>query len=346
MKRLLWLDGLRGLAAAYVCSYHYFWAINETNRILSSGWLAVDLFFVLSGFVLAEKMHSAYRGRWLGLVKFAKVRIIRLYPAIFIALSVTLFFQLCEFCLEQIRGTQGQHSAFQGKFPIYYLFCLFLLQFLFPISSQLLFPLWSLSVEFWGSLCQLSVRFGSTKFRITLGILTGVIFIFFSGIRVDNHSTNWFMYSKWLFGFGRFFLGFNIGIFVYGLSQVKTFFSIQKRITVFISFVFFIFFGMFVNQNFLILVSDVSFGLLVLFLSKTRNPTKSKFLGRALKFLGETSYGLYLFQEPILNASSFSERSFLNFLINYAVILFTAMLSFRLLEPWIRLRMSKVIRLK
>ena len=44
MKRLLWLDGLRGLSAAYVLSYHFFWELNESNWFLSTGWLAVDLF--------------------------------------------------------------------------------------------------------------------------------------------------------------------------------------------------------------------------------------------------------------------------------------------------------------
>jgi peptidoglycan/LPS O-acetylase OafA/YrhL len=343
MKRLLWLDGLRGLAAAYVLSYHFFWELNESNRFLLTGWLAVDLFFVLSGFVLAEKMHSAYRQRWLGLIRFTKIRIIRLYPAILIALLFTLVLQFCEFCLEQFRGMPGQHPAFQANWPIYYLLCLFLVQFLFPISSQVLFLLWSLSVEFWGSLCQLSLRLGSFKFRVTTGILVGVILIFASGIQVDNHSTNWFMYSKWLFGFGRFFLGFNIGILMYGLSKVETLFLSQKITGIFVSFLFVIIFGKFVNENCLIIVSDLCFGLLVLFLSKTKSPSKSQFLGRSLKFFGETSYGLYLFQEPILNATSFSDRSLFNFFINYVFILLTAMLSFRLFEPWIRVRISKVI---
>ena len=144
--------------------------------MVSLDWMAsCRPFFVLSGFALAEKMHSAYRQRWLGLIRFTKSRIIRLYPAILIALLFTLVLQFCEFCLEQFRGMPGQHPAFQANWHIYYLLCLFLVQFLFPISSQVLFLLWSLSVEFWGSLCQLSLRLGSSKFRVTTGILVGVI---------------------------------------------------------------------------------------------------------------------------------------------------------------------------
>nr|WP_281501148.1 acyltransferase [Erythrobacter sp. F6033] len=59
---------MRGLAAFAVVVYH-------TSRPNPLGYLAVDLFFILSGFVLCH----AYGGR-IELVNFIRIRLIRLYP--------------------------------------------------------------------------------------------------------------------------------------------------------------------------------------------------------------------------------------------------------------------------
>ena len=52
------LDGLRGVAALMVILYHVFECFDWTP--LPHGYLAVDFFFVLSGFVIGY----AYDGRW------------------------------------------------------------------------------------------------------------------------------------------------------------------------------------------------------------------------------------------------------------------------------------------
>ena len=50
------LTGLRGVAALYVVLHHFFSPYSSTNlpqSLLAHGYLAVDLFFTLSGFVMA-----------------------------------------------------------------------------------------------------------------------------------------------------------------------------------------------------------------------------------------------------------------------------------------------------
>jgi peptidoglycan/LPS O-acetylase OafA/YrhL len=51
-KRYESLDGMRGLCALIVTAYHCAYALN-TAHFPDSGWLSVDMFFVLSGFVIA-----------------------------------------------------------------------------------------------------------------------------------------------------------------------------------------------------------------------------------------------------------------------------------------------------
>ena len=76
------LTGLRGIAALYVVCLHYYIPIPENMRILSHGYLAVDLFFALSGFVLAMN-YSGKLSREFTLqayLSFLARRFARIYP--------------------------------------------------------------------------------------------------------------------------------------------------------------------------------------------------------------------------------------------------------------------------
>ncbi|WP_051971440.1 acyltransferase [Massilia sp. 9096] len=77
------LDGLRGVAALMVVVFHLFEAHADNNRFtqhINHGYLAVDFFFVLSGFVIGY----AYDDRWrsMSTMDFFKRRLIRLHPMI------------------------------------------------------------------------------------------------------------------------------------------------------------------------------------------------------------------------------------------------------------------------
>jgi len=76
------LDGLRGVASIIVVAFHVFetYSGNRFNQIINHGYLAVDFFFVLSGFVVAY----AYDDRWGKMTTwdFYKRRLIRLQPMV------------------------------------------------------------------------------------------------------------------------------------------------------------------------------------------------------------------------------------------------------------------------
>lgn len=86
------LTGLRGIAAIYVMLYHYFAGqafSNPATTILAHGYLAVDLFFVLSGFVMALNYGGMFEASWSARTywQFLGRRIARVYP-LYLALTL------------------------------------------------------------------------------------------------------------------------------------------------------------------------------------------------------------------------------------------------------------------
>ncbi|MEG1413955.1 MAG: acyltransferase [Mucinivorans sp.] len=92
------LDGFRGVAALTVVWFHIFeaYATSHLDQQINHGYLAVDFFFILSGFVVGY----AYDGRW-GTMKikdFLKRRLIRLHPMVVIGAligAIMFYFQGC-----------------------------------------------------------------------------------------------------------------------------------------------------------------------------------------------------------------------------------------------------------
>lgn len=82
--RLPILDGLRGVAALLVVAFHLveMHYTDATQRPLNHAYLAVDFFFLLSGYVIGY----AYDSRWGGMTPWAfmKRRLIRLHPMVVI----------------------------------------------------------------------------------------------------------------------------------------------------------------------------------------------------------------------------------------------------------------------
>ena len=89
------LDGLRGVAAMIVVAYHLFetYSADPVHQILNHGYLAVDFFFVLSGFVIGY----AYDDRWdrMSIKDFFKRRLVRLHPMVIMGTLIgAVFFYL------------------------------------------------------------------------------------------------------------------------------------------------------------------------------------------------------------------------------------------------------------
>ena len=87
------LDGLRGVAALVAIWYHVFegFATSPLDQKFNHGYLAVDFFFILSGFVVGYAYDDRWRKRpWnasgvcggMGIKAFLKRRLVRLHPMV------------------------------------------------------------------------------------------------------------------------------------------------------------------------------------------------------------------------------------------------------------------------
>lgn len=79
-SRLPALDGLRGVAALMVCIYHTRDYCGVSSAVIPRVPLAVDLFFILSGFVIARSYERRLVDGSLPFRHFVLVRLVRLYP--------------------------------------------------------------------------------------------------------------------------------------------------------------------------------------------------------------------------------------------------------------------------
>ena len=87
------IDGLRGLAALIVYLFHSTEFFGDSWRP-ASGYLAADLFFLLSGIVIAYSYDGRIGRSERGTVAFMRVRLVRFYPPLILATLATAAVQL------------------------------------------------------------------------------------------------------------------------------------------------------------------------------------------------------------------------------------------------------------
>jgi peptidoglycan/LPS O-acetylase OafA/YrhL len=135
------LDGLRALAVASVFAYH------ADVRWAQGGFLGVDVFFVISGFLITALLLAEWRRHsWLDVAQFWKRRALRLLPALFILL-VAVWVAVPFLAADQAGRLQGDIRAALAYVSNWRL--IFEHQSYFEAAGRppLLQHLWSLAVE-------------------------------------------------------------------------------------------------------------------------------------------------------------------------------------------------------
>lgn len=208
MNRLPLLDALRGLAALSVCWYHLTnsYAVGSPVRESGAyGWLGVEVFFVLSGFVIPYVLyHAAYDARrdW---SRFLLKRIVRIEPPYLVAaLGGILLWYLSSLA-----------PGFQGQFPsdLISLSLLLHVGYLTGIAGyEWLNPVfWTLAIEFQFYLL-ISLLFPVLTTRAI--VLRWAIAVCFAALTValKGNSHNYIFGYLGLFSLGIAVFQFRVGI--------------------------------------------------------------------------------------------------------------------------------------
>jgi peptidoglycan/LPS O-acetylase OafA/YrhL len=303
-NRLPILDGLRGVAAMIVVAFHIFDSdpVNPVNH----GYLAVDFFFMLSGYV----MGYAYDDRWntMSIGSFFKRRLIRLHPMVVIGSIIGVIFFY--FSASNFYPSVGQTSF--GMLILSFVLGALLIPSAksmdlrgmgegYPLNG----PEWSLFFEY---IANIGYAFWFRKFSLrTLGILSAV----FAGIlayviltsKTGTVGYGWMFAGEHLWkGMIRVLFPFLTGLFLFRLGKTIT----MRHAMIFTSLALLIMLPMprvgpeampWVNGLYECAV--LIFLLPVVVLVGAGSQPVTRFGEKTCNFLGELSYPLYLVHYPI-----------------------------------------------
>lgn len=201
------LDALRGVAALAVVLYHL-----PVGGLAPRGYLAVDLFFLMSGFVVAHAYEARLRADW-SPRRFMAARLKRLWPLYAFGI---VFGALCYRIAQTVGPSNGIHVPALPALSVLALNLVFLPWTgmakwpSFPFNS----PAWSLSVEMAGNLI-----YGATARTLSDESLKALSFVGACGLCLivyRSHSLDCGVDpANAAGGFARFAFSFPLGVLLY-----------------------------------------------------------------------------------------------------------------------------------
>ena len=134
------IDGLRAISVLSVIAFHS--GINS----FSGGYIGVDVFFVISGFLITNLIHNDLKNRKFSFSDFYKRRVARLLPSLSITLSLVLIFGFFFYDSESYDSL-GKEVFFASFGAANILFAEGINYFAEDLAFRPLTHLWSLGVE-------------------------------------------------------------------------------------------------------------------------------------------------------------------------------------------------------
>jgi len=309
------LDGLRGVAALLVVWYHIFegyaFAGGTIITTVNHGYLAVDFFFLLSGFVVSYAYDDRL-GKTLTMKNFFKRRLIRLHPMVVMGAIIGLITYCIQGCV-QWNGTQVS----VGNILISLLLGMLLIPVVPGAAQDVrgngeMFPLngpgWSLFFEYIGNiLFALFIRRFSNKVLIAWTIFTGIglgIFSIFDVAGYGSIGVGWTLdavnFSGGLF---RMIFPFSMGILLarnFRPLRIKGAFWICSFILAVLFHVPFIEATATFHYNGLFEFICIAVVFPVVLLIGASGVATSKITTKVSKFLGDISFPLYMVHYPLM----------------------------------------------
>ena len=357
------LTGLRAVAAFWVLALHFGDGVTTgwpapLRNLFSSGFIGVDLFFVLSGFILSWNYLDADRKLTVGRSEFWAARAARILPVYYLSLALSLpLFLLMEF-------HNGVTPAAIGNTIFTALTSLTLTQSWAASFSNLWNnPGWSLSVEafFYLAFPFIAARIAAWPLpklvRVTAGIYLLTVASGYAFVALHSHPPTWKWdpqvdYSIWIAWLGCNPLvhlhEFLMGILVFAWlrseqsGQQREFMTGTRAVWLAIGAIALLtaWHRATPFMTALMGVHSPLFALLIYGLAKQKGAIARLLSTRCFVFLGEISYSLYLTHLTVwMNVEGFNrehpyirQNSMLNFLLCLALSLTVAAAFYKFIE--------------
>ncbi|GAB3510288.1 acyltransferase [Spirosoma knui] len=207
------LDGLRGVAALAIVLFHFMeWVYPDASQnFIAHGFLAVDFFFCLSGFVIGYAYDD--RIRRLGLAAFFKLRLIRLHPLVILGSVLGLLAYLFDpFAAEP-------SLAERANLWLTFLCSVFLIPL--PVMKERAFnlfgfnaPAWSLFWEYVANIVYALVLYRVSRRYLSLLIILAAVVLCLVSYRAGNLLGGWSGATFWDGG-ARIMYSFLVGLLIY-----------------------------------------------------------------------------------------------------------------------------------
>ena len=358
------IDGLRALSILAVILFH----INQD--IFSGGFIGVDIFFLISGYLITKIIIADYSKKRFSLLNFYQRRIRRILPALFFMVVIVYLFNI--FFLEnnylkQFQTTLKPTIFFYSNFY----FWLEHSDYFSPLHNiQLLIHTWSLSIEeqFY-ILYPLLFIFLFKKYKKVFFNI--IIFIFVLSL-IFSHLPGSFSNNFPFIDFKNFNLKIDKNGFLFFITparvwelllgailvRVETFDIIKKKIPqsilllLLILIIIFFILGSNINTpspSVITLIPLLCVAIIILYFDKTKSSLVKLILTNSISIkIGLISYSLYLWHNPILNFlyHFLIEPTYLHLAVTIILIFIVSYLSWKFIEKPFRkssLSFSKVL---
>ena len=303
MKRIESLDLFRGIAGYGVAICHFYSYLFQSETIEYFSFLFVDLFFVLSGFVLYPQLIKVYNDKK-NLKIFYIRRWIRTLPVFLIALiCFSIVFQ---------------------KFNYDTLKYLFFIQKIFPdfLALDYMIIAWSLSVEEWFYLLFPIFLILLNKFDIVKVFIFFLIFIYILKLffLLNYHDENFYRTGTFL-RLDAILFGAIIAHYYEIIKKIR-YISVVLFLLLFVFFYyqnFFIGNVNFVNFLFVILIQLISVFSIVFFININKF-INYKYLNKIYSLFANQTYSIYLFHFIFIYIIKIYNLYNINFIFFYYIL--------------------------
>ncbi len=303
------LDGLRGVAALMVVAFHILEAnaTSHFDQIINHGYLAVDFFFLLSGFVIGY----AYDDRWnkMNLVDFFKRRLMRLQPMVVLGMSIGA---ICFYFQDSVLWP-GIHEV-----PVWKMLLVMLVGYTLiplPLSMDIrgwteMHPLngpgWSLYYEYLANIFYALFVRRFSKIMLSILVVLSALALLHLGLTGPNGDIvgGWALEPQQMhIGFARVMYPFFAGLLLFRVSTIKQI----KHAFLLCSLLLVIILAMpRIGDTQMLWANGLYDALSVIFIFPlivwlgAGGSSGNEWSGRICKFLGDISYPIYITHYPLI----------------------------------------------